>query len=221
MVGARLSFEVPPSVGAGLGAVDGPLGLEVERDGVLYVPETAEAAAPVMVFLHGAWGSGRRDLRVVLAAADRYGVVVVAPDSRGQTWDLIEGGGFGPDVAFIDRALDAVASRGGVDLTRLALGGVSDGATYALSLGLGNGDLFEALVAFSPGGVAAAELVGKPRVFVSHGTIDPILPIDTSSRAIVPMLEGAGYEVTYREFEGGHTVPPPVADAALAWWLAG
>ena len=82
----------------------------VERDGVLYVPDTAEAGAPVLLFLHGASGSGRAHLRAVLAAADRYGVVLVAPDSRHPiTWDLIADGGFeyldgpvkrlaGPDV---------------------------------------------------------------------------------------------------------------------------
>jgi phospholipase/carboxylesterase len=36
----------------------------------------------------------------------------------------------------------------------------------------------------------------------------------------VPALRGSGYDVTYEEFDGGHTVPPPVADRAFAWWLA-
>ncbi len=84
-----------------------------------------------MVFLHGAGGTGRRELRAVVAAADRYGTVIAAPDSRGPTWDLIEGG-FGPDVTFIDRDLAAVADRGALDHDPLAVGGISDGATYAL-----------------------------------------------------------------------------------------
>jgi phospholipase/carboxylesterase len=33
----------------------------------------------------------------------------------------------------------------------VALGGFSDGASYALSLDLTNGDLFASLIAFSPG----------------------------------------------------------------------
>jgi phospholipase/carboxylesterase len=214
-----LTFRARPPAGSAERGGDLPLGLDAVRDGILYVPDTAEAAAPVMMFLHGAGGSGRRELRAVLGAADRYGVVIVAPDSRSITWDVIEFG-FGPDVHFIDRALDAVVDRCDVDPTRLALGGVSDGATYALSLGLGNGDVFEALVAFSPGGMAPAEIVGRPRVYVSHGTADPVLPIDTSSRALVPLLGDAGYDVTYHEFDGGHTVPAPVADEAFRWWLA-
>ena len=123
-----------------------------ERDGLLYVPETAEAGAPVLVFLHGATGSGRAHLRAVLAAADRYGVVLVAPDSRHPaTWDLIAQGGLGPDVAFLDRVLDAVAEAVDLDPARLAIGGVSDGASYALTVGLSNGDVFPTVLAFSPG----------------------------------------------------------------------
>ncbi len=53
---------------------------------------------------------------------------------------------------------------------------------------------------------------------VSHGTADPVLPIDACSRQLVPALVEAGYAVTYEEFDGGHTVPPVVADKAFAWW---
>lgn len=198
---------------------DGPIGVGSGRDGVLYVPDTVEANAPVMVFLHGAGGSGRREQRVWLAAADRFGVVVVAPDSQGPTWDVLMGG-FGPDVAHIDRCLDAVAERCDVDLSRIALAGVSDGASYALSVGLANGDVFPWVVAFSPGFIMTPHPEGEPRIYVSHGTKDPVLPIDGCSRTLVPALQSSGYDVSYEEFDGGHTVPPPVADRAFAWWLA-
>ena len=221
--GARLSFRLPVAGASGrvLDDVRGdevPLGVGVGRDGLLYVPDTAEPGAPVIVFLHGAGGSGRRELRVVLASADRYGVVVVAPDSRGQTWDIIEGG-FGPDVEFIDRALNSVADRLDVDLSRLALGGVSDGASYALSIGLSNGDVFPTVIAYSPGFIVVSDPVATPRVFISHGTKDPILPIEGCGRRIAQGLDHAGYDLSYIEFDGGHTVPPPIADWGFAWWL--
>ena len=122
-------------------------------------------------------------------------------------------------MAFLDQVLDAVMDRVSTDPARLALGGVSDGASYALSVGLSNGDVFSAVIAYSPGFLAVAETVGRPRVFVSHGTADPILPIDGCSRSFVPVLRDAGYEVAFREFDGGHTVPPEVADEAIRWWL--
>ena len=216
----RLSFAVRPATGAA-GGRDEPLGLATGRDGVLYVPETAGPAAPLLVFLHGATGTGRAHLRAVLAAVDRYGVILVAPDSRGPTWDLIVERRFGPDVAFLDRVLDAVVDRVDADTGRLAIGGVSDGASYALSIGLTNGDVLGTVLAFSPGFLVAPNPTGEPRIFVSHGRSDPILPIDACSRSCVPSMRDAGYEVNFREFEGGHTVPPAISDAAVRWWLDG
>ena len=215
----RLRFRPGPATGEA-GGRDEPLGLGGERDGVLYVPDTAEPGAPLLVFLHGATGSGRGHMRAVLAAVDRYGVILVAPDSRsGGTWDLITQSRFGPDVAFLDQVLDAVVDRVDADTARLALGGVSDGASYALSVGLSNGDVFSTVIAFSPGFLAVPETVGRPRLFISHGTADPILPIDGCSRSFVPVLRDAGYDVMFREFDGGHTVPPEISDQGVRWWL--
>lgn len=58
---------------------------------------------------------------------------------------------------------------------------------------------------------------GKPRVFVSHGDSDAVLPIDRTSRRLVPALQAGGYDVTYREFPGPHTIPAAVAQEAIDW----
>jgi phospholipase/carboxylesterase len=107
-----------------------------------------------------------------------------------------------------------------VDTMRLAVGGFSDGATYALSLGITNGDLFTHVIAFSPGFMVPAAQRGAPRLFVSHGTKDRILSIDACSRRIVRRVREGGYDVRYREFDGGHTVPPAVAREAFDWLTA-
>jgi phospholipase/carboxylesterase len=216
----RLTFRARPSRG-NPGGRDVPLGLGGDRDGVLYVPETAGRGAPVIVVLHGAGGTGRRVLRPVLGAADHYGAVVVAPDSRLPTWDIIAMQAFGPDVAFVDQALNVVADTCDVNFDRLAISGISDGASYALSLGLTNGDLFPAIVAFSPGFFVAAEVRAKPRVFISHGTNDQVLPIDQCGRRLAAHLDMDGYAVTFHEFDGGHAVPPDVADLGFQWWVDG
>jgi predicted esterase len=80
-----------------------------------------------------------------------------------------------------------------------------------------NGDLFQRVVAFSPGFLVSGVRVGQPGVFISHGTSDQILPIDRTSRTIVPGLRQRGYEVTFHEFEGGHEVPPAIAKEGVAW----
>lgn len=197
-----------------------PLGLGGARDAVLHLPaKRSRERLPLLVLLHGAGGSGDSILRRFAAAADEAGVAVLAPDSRDATWDAI-GGGYGPDVEFLNRALERVFRTVSADPSRVAVGGFSDGASYALSIGLINGDLFRRILAFSPGFVAGGAPQGKPRIFVSHGTTDRILPIDRCSRMIVPALQQHGYEVTYREFDGGHTVPADVAREGLGWVAA-
>ncbi|MBW3572638.1 MAG: phospholipase [Gemmatimonadetes bacterium] len=196
------------------------LGLGGGRDALLYVPAglAPERPAPLVLMLHGAGGDGRNALGLMRAIADEAGVLLLAPDSRGRTWDVILGA-YGPDVAFLDRALAAVFDRCAVDAERVAIGGFSDGASYALSLGVANGELFTHVLAFSPGFMAPPAQRGAPRIYVSHGTEDAVLPIDRCSRHVVPRLEAAGYHVVYREFNGPHTVPPDVARQAVDWLL--
>jgi phospholipase/carboxylesterase len=176
--------------------------------------------APLLVILHGAGGDARQVLPMARPAAGALGILVVAPESRGRTWDVIRGG-YGPDVAFLDAALAHVFARQAIDPARLAVGGFSDGASYALSLALGNGALFAFALAFSPGFAAPARQQGRPRLFISHGTRDEVLPIGPCSRRLVPAFRHAGYDVLYREFEGGHWVPPPIAREAMDWLAAG
>jgi predicted esterase len=145
-------------------------------------------------------------------------MILLVPESRGETWDVIEGG-YGPDVSHIERALEQTFGRYEVDPSHVAAAGFSDGASYALSLGATNGDLFTHVLAFSPGFMAPASPHGSPALFISHGTRDRVLPINACSRRIVPRVKAAGYEVFYREFEGPHLVPPEVADEAVEWFL--
>jgi len=196
------------------------LQLDGGRNGILYVPQGYQQgrAAPVAVMLHGAGGNAG-GMAFTHRLGDEFGVIILAPESRGGTWDVILGG-FGPDVEFITRAMNDLFARADVDPARVAVGGFSDGASYALSLGLGNGDLFTHLIAFSPGFVARATRRGKPRIFVSHGDADEVLPIDRTSRRIVPDLRAEGYDVTYREFAGPHSVPDPIAREAFGWFVA-
>lgn len=195
------------------------LGLSEKRDALLYVPPTYQVKqpAPLVVMLHGAGGDARGGLKLLMPFADAAGLILLAPASRQKTWDIIFGSQYGPDIALIDTALEKVFSRYAFDRNRIAVGGFSDGASYALSIGITNGDLFTHVIAFSPGFMAPAGQQGKPRLFISHGTQDKVLPIDRCSRKLVPQLERAGYDVLYREFDGPHTIPPEIARSALTW----
>ena len=59
---------------------------------------------------------------------------------------------------------------------------------------------------------------GSPRIFVSHGVRDGVLPIDRCSRSIIPELKRGGYDVLYREFDGEHSISLEIALEAIGWF---
>ncbi|MQA29566.1 MAG: phospholipase [Luteitalea sp.] len=173
---------------------------------------------PLVMVLHGAGGSGS-SVSYTFSLADELGIIILGPDSRDErTWDVILTG-FGPDLEFLGAAFQQTARRCAVDRRRLGIAGHSDGATMALSLGIGTGDVFGRIMAFSPGVMTPAEVRGKPRIFISHGISDSVMPIDDTSRVFVPRLEALGYDVTYREYEGRHAVPPSVVGEGFEWFV--
>jgi phospholipase/carboxylesterase len=196
-----------------------PLGLGARgRDGFYVVPAVPrDRSVPLALMLHGAGGRASA-FDGLVEHVGALGIALLAVDARDSTWDVIRGD-FGPDVDFIDRALAHVFDRCSVDPARLAIGGFSDGASYALTLGLRNGDLFSHILAFSPGFSLPGDATGRPRIFISHGTNDAILPIDRTSRTIAPRLRRDGYELVYQEFDGPHAVPAAIRDQALRWFI--
>jgi len=190
----------------------------MRRDGTLYVPARAASgnSVPLLVLLHGGGGQAR-DFDFMFPLADEFGVALLTLDSRHNTWDGVDSP-FGPDVLFIDAALRYTFERVAIDPSRLGLGGLSDGGMYALSVGTINGDLFTHLIAVAPGYFRApAPPVGKPRIFLAHGTRDNVYSVSGSRMRLLPQLRRAGYDVTYYEFDGPHFITPLAARAALKW----
>ena len=194
-----------------------PLGLRNQRDGVLYVPPQyrPDQPVPLLLVLHGAGGSGQGIAQRFKAYADELGIAFVAPDSADVTWDRIDR--LVTDVRFIDRALATAYRRINTLPGSPGVAGFSDGASYALALGLTNGDLFRRILAMSPGFCTPAQEHGKPAIYVTHGTRDEILPIGICSRTIVPALRRDGYAVQYQEFDGGHETPSSICHPAFEW----
>jgi phospholipase/carboxylesterase len=194
------------------------LGLDKDRDAILKTPKS-DLPVPLLLFLHGATQSADDMFEYLGSAPEEAGVAILAPNSRDVTWDAITGS-FGPDIQFLNRALERVFETVLIDTSRLAIGGFSDGASYALSVGLINGDLFKRIVANSPGFIIDGRTNGKPRFFISHGTRDQILPIDRCGRKVAADLRVLGYDVTFREFDGRHGIPPDVAREGMRWVAA-
>ncbi|MCM0676958.1 hypothetical protein NCC78_20035, partial [Micromonospora phytophila] len=76
----------------------GPLAL-------VYAPEPADGAPyRLVLLLHGAGGSARQGLDLLLPLADEHRLLLVAPQAVSSSWDLIVEG-FGADVRRIDTLL--------------------------------------------------------------------------------------------------------------------
>lgn len=194
------------------------LGVQRGRDALLYVPKhySFEKPAAFVLSLHGAGGQAHHGLELLKPQADSDAIILLAPHSKESTWDFIHGG-YGPDVSYIDDLLEHVFTHYAIDTTRIAIAGFSDGASYALSLGLTNGDLFSHIIAFSPGFMQPTGFNGRPRIFISHGEDDTVLSV-SCSRRMIPKLHRAGYEVKYHQFHGGHSIPTEIRRDAIAWF---
>lgn len=199
-----------------------------------YVPASAGPHPALLVLLHGA---GHRQLEMVQhfeAEADRHGIVLLAPDSQGITWDAVERAEGPPEVDSplagklahrfgrsrdsdrVETAIANLAKIVPIDRTRTVLAGFSDGATFALAMGLSRDYDFSAVIAWSPGIAIRTEDPARGRkVFVSHGYSDPLLKFAVTCADIVPLLKTEGADVTFLAFDGGHDAPPDMKDAFL------
>ncbi|HEX2603686.1 MAG TPA: esterase [Oxalicibacterium sp.] len=196
------------------------LGIAEERDAVLYVPQglDPDAEIPLLVMFHGAGGFPEKVLPFLEEHAEHNKFLLLAPHSMYPTWDIVIGGN-GPDLERLHRALTEVTSHYRIDRQHLGFAGFSDGASYALSIGITNGDIASHVIAFSGGFMSIFMQEGAPKVFIAHGLIDEQLPIETAGRANANKLKAAGYDVQYVEFNGLHIIHPPVVGMAVDFFL--
>lgn len=213
--------DAPPNVQKDIPFGPSRLGLSDDfRDGTLYLPKSYRPGVPmpVLVMLHG-YSGGAESVRYTFPLAEEFGVIVIAPESRDVTWGASVPG-FDVDVRYIGAAFRYVTDVLDIDPDYVALGGQSDGATYALAMGLAYGSTFNHLMIFAEGMMAPLRKQGKPKIFIAHGINDEQMPIDRTSRRMVPDLKADGYDVTYREHEGGHGTPAAIIREGFQWFLA-
>jgi phospholipase/carboxylesterase len=217
-------------------AASPPRTIALADNAVAYVPSKMQRGpVPLVLLLHGAGGRASNSINQFIPEAEKRGILLLAVGSRGLTWDLIEAlsrseaAGQQPgeresrsaiDLPRIEAALESVRRCAPGDAAHTALAGFSDGASYALSIGAGRSDLFGALLAFSPGiAVISYEPSPHQRIFISHGRRDQILPYAERANTLVPGLRGAGFDVTFRSFDGDHSVPASVKAEALDFFV--
>ena len=207
----------------------------------LFTPDEIEPGRsyPLLTVLHGA---GRREELLMKAyrdEAERRQALFLIPRSFGMTWDLITAATQGPDanaaagapssrpdLDFLEYAYDLIFRRYPVDAERLALVGYSDGASYGLSVGLSNPQLFRAVMAWAAGFVAiendaAAPGVPRPAVLIEYGTHDELFPFEQVALPMREQLEAFGCQVNFRVDEGGRHWPSgEFQDEALDWFFS-
>ena len=192
----------------------------------LLVPRTLAPgrAYPLVVVLHGA---GRQDellFKGLQGEADRRDALFLIPRSYQMTWDLIAGGN-DADLRFLAYCLRWIYARYRIDPARQALMGFSDGASYALAVGLSNPKIFSAVMVWAAGFLAidANNLAAddpKPRLFVEYGDRDPLFPYAQVALPLRDALVQIGYPLLFRTDEGGgHWPSPKFQPDALDWFF--
>jgi phospholipase/carboxylesterase len=200
------------------------------------VRDSAGEPEGLLVLFHGR-GADELDLVPLLEVLDpnrRYlGVTPRGPLSLppgGAHWYVVRQVGFPDPGTFLPTAeragawLDALANETGIPPERTVLGGFSQGAVMAYTLGLGRGrPRYAALVALS-GFIPVvegweADLDRElPPVAIGHGTYDPIIDV-RFGRAARDTVEAAGAQVIFRESPMPHAIDPGFA-AELEPWTA-
>jgi phospholipase/carboxylesterase len=190
----------------------------------------AGVAAGALVLFHGR-GANEFDLLGLVDALD--------PDRRldgycprapltlppgGAHWYVVQRVGY-PDPPTFAQGFAAAA--GFVDALpheRVVLGGFSQGAVMALSVGLGAGRPRPTGVIGFSGFLPEVEgwSLGEgpwPPIATAHGTHDEVIPVAFGRRAH-ERLEEAGADVLYRESPMGHSIDPAFVAELVPWLRA-
>jgi phospholipase/carboxylesterase len=202
-----------------------------------FVERAAGAEAQGLLVLHHGRGSDEQDLIGLADVLDPGGRMhVVAPraplrlaGSPGYHWYVVPRVGYpDPDsfhAAYRELAAfhDELWERTGIEPRRTVLGGFSMGTVMSYALGLGADRPAPAGILALSGFVPMVD-AWQPsledrkdtKILIAHGRGDPVIPV-TFARQARDLLEQAGFDVDYREFDGAHHVDPADIPRAVAW----
>jgi phospholipase/carboxylesterase len=215
----------------------GALAMTIPLDGPRRKPASGGRATSLIVLLHGLGADGD-DL---IELAGPFGQMLpdaafVAPNAPercdmaafGHQWFSVQDRTPANAAAGADRAappllgfIEAELAARGLDVSRLALVGFSQGSMMALHVGLRMDPAPAAIVGFSGMLVAperlAAERRGKPPVLLVHGTADEVVPFTMMGLAAAA-LHKAGVEPETLACPGlGHGIDEPGMIAAATF----
>jgi polyhydroxybutyrate depolymerase len=169
----------------------------LDRSYRLYVPAGLSASAPLVVMLHGGFGSAQQAERAYGwdQLADSAKFVVAYPDGVGRAWN-VNGGCCGrpgreniDDVGFVNAVVDDVAANLNIDARRRYATGISNGGMLAYALACGTATF----AAIGPDSATQLDKCATPHptsVMHIHGTADPRIRYDGSPGSGVATPDG-------------------------------
>jgi len=191
-------------------------------------PKIIHEKNPVLILLHG-YGSKEEDLFSFAPELpdDSYVISVRAPydlQPYGHAWYAIH---FDADenkfsdneqakesVTLIAGFIDEIVKQYPIDTKNVTLIGFSQGAILSYATALTYPEKIAKVVALSGyfnqdilPEVIDTKAISHLKFFVSHGTVDQVIPVDWARKA-KPALENLGLEVEYQEYPIGHGVSP-------------
>jgi phospholipase/carboxylesterase len=184
----------------------------------LYVPETyrESRAWPLIVALHGGYSHGRDFLWTWLREARSRGYFLFSPTSAGRTWSI---GAIESDAQPLLKKLDLIQSEYRIDPSRILLTGMSDGATFALGMGLGESMPYSAIAPVS-GVLPPVDLshARGRRIYWVHGEQDWMFPVGRAVHACRRLKE-AGIDVALKVVHDlSHAYPREQNSGILRWF---
>ncbi|HET9444737.1 MAG TPA: PHB depolymerase family esterase [Steroidobacteraceae bacterium] len=185
----------------------------IKRNYTLFAPTTANASpAPLIVLLHGSYGSAAALVRLWSSLAEHEGIVLVAPDARErEAWQVREDG-----PQFIRAVIDEAAAKHWIDRRRIYLFGNSGGAVYSLILSMIESQVFAATAIHAGAWRAPNEFRAvkyakrKIPIAIFIGDKDEYFPLFTA-RKTQSALEEAGHPVSVTVIPGHTHSYPDVA----------
>ncbi len=185
----------------------------IKRSYTLFAPTTASASpAPLIVLLHGSYGSAAALVKWWSSLAEQEGIVLVAPDARErEAWQLRADG-----PQFIRAVIEEAAAKHSIDRARIYLFGNSGGAVYSLTLSMIESQVFAATAVHAGAWRAPSEFRAVPYakrkipIAIFIGDKDEYFPLFTV-RKTRSALEKAGHPVSVTVIPGRTHSYPDVA----------
>lgn len=199
-------------------------------------PKVQQEKSPLLLLLHG-YGSNEEDL---FSFAEHLPAEYLIISARapyplppyGNAWYAItfdsDMNKFSDDAQAVEsrdliaKFIDELIENYPVDKNRVSLIGFSQGAILSYAVALTYPEKIERVLALS--GYVNTDIIGninkekisKLRFFISHGSVDQVIPVEWARKA-PEYLKNLGLEAEYHEYPVGHGVAPQNFYDLMAW----